>query len=138
MTKNKSKVLTRFNVSDFKLLLHLLMKLFHIFNLSVVYYQEDRKNTWNQMEIHMFVFTRKKKDNKRRNKRRDRKYMDFSSTLKRFYAALTWPMNRGHLHPVGSESLYKQLFANEDLLYMTLHMEANLSLLLLLLSKVAR
>lgn len=61
MTKNKSKVLTRFNVSDFKLLLHLLMKLFHIFNLSVVYYQEDRKNTWNQMEIHMFVFTRKKK-----------------------------------------------------------------------------
>lgn len=64
--------------------------------------------------------------------------MDFSSTLKRFYAALTWPMNRGHLHPVGSESLYKQLFANEDLLYMTLHMEANLSLLLLLLSKVAR
>lgn len=102
MTKNKSKVLTRFNVSDFKLLLHLLMKLFHIFNLSVVYYQEDRKNTWNQMEIHMFVFTRKKKDNKRRNKRRDRKYMDFSSTLKRFYAALTWPMNRGHLHPVGS------------------------------------
>ena len=68
--------------------------------------------------------------------------MDFSSTLKRFYAALTWPMNRGHLHPVGSESLYKQLFANDDLLYMTLHtgriMEANLSLLLLLLSKVAR
>lgn len=61
MTKNKSKVLTRFNVSDFKLLLHLLMKLFHGFNLSVVYYQEDRKNTWNQMEIHMFVFTRKKK-----------------------------------------------------------------------------
>lgn len=38
MTKNKSKVLTRFNVSDFKLLLHLLMKLFHEFNLSVVYY----------------------------------------------------------------------------------------------------
>lgn len=61
MTKNKSKVLTRFNVSDFKLLLHLLMKLFHGFNLSVVYYQEDRKNTWNKMEIHMFVFTRKKK-----------------------------------------------------------------------------
>ena len=61
MTKNKSKVLTRFNVSDFKLLLHLLMRLFHRFNLSVVYYQEDRKNTWNQMEIHMFVFTRKKK-----------------------------------------------------------------------------
>ena len=62
MTKNKSKVLTRFNVSDFKLLLHLLMRLFHRFNLSVVYYQEDRKNTWNQMEIHMFVFTRKKKN----------------------------------------------------------------------------
>ena len=61
MTKNKSKVLTRFNDSDFKLLLHLLMKLLHGFNLSVVYYQEDRKNTWNQIEIHMFVFTRKKK-----------------------------------------------------------------------------
>ena len=61
MTKNKSKVLTRFNVSDFKVLLHLLMKLFHRFNLSVLCYQEDGKNTWNQMEIHMFVFTRKKK-----------------------------------------------------------------------------
>ena len=93
------------------------------------------------MEIHMFVSTRKR-DNKRRNKRRDRKYTDCSSTLKRFYAALTWLMNRGHLHPVGSESLYKQPFANEDLFYMTLHagrvMEANLSFLLLLLSKVAR
>ena len=30
--------------------------------------------------------------------------MDFSSTLKRFNAALTWPMNRGHLRPVGSAS----------------------------------
>ena len=62
-------------------------------------------------------------------------------TLKRFNAASFWPINRGHLHPVGSGSLYKQLFANEDFFYMTLHngriMEANLSLLLLFLSKVA-
>ena len=63
-------------------------------------------------------------------------------TLKRFNAASIWPINRGHLHPVGSGSLYKQLFANEDFFYMTLHtgriMEANLSLLLLFLSEVAR
>ena len=62
-------------------------------------------------------------------------------TLKRFKAASIWPIKRGHLHPVGSGSLYKQVFANEDFFYMTLHtgriMEANLSLLLLFPSKVA-
>ena len=56
------------------------------------------------MEIHMFVFTRKR-DNKRKNKRRDKKNTDFSSTLKRFNAALTWPMNRGHLRLGSSVSL---------------------------------
>ena len=65
----------------------------------------------------------------------------FFFTLKRFNAASIWPINRGHLHPVGSGSLYKQHFANEDFFYMTLHtgriMEANLSLLLLFPSKVA-
>ena len=66
-------------------------------------------------------------------------YIFFS--LKRFNAASIWPIKRGHLHPVGSGSLDKQVFANEDFFYMTLHtgriMEANLSLLLLFPSKVA-